>query len=49
MKNTLYWLQLYILYEEIEMLTELMEYLIAADPEVGNAILAEYRRQQNNI
>ncbi len=31
------------------MLTELMEYLIAADPEVGNAILAEYRRQQNNI
>ena len=31
------------------MLTELMNYLIAADPEVGNAIAAEYRRQQNNI
>ena len=31
------------------MLTEMMEYLAKADPEVGAAIRAEYARQQNNI
>ena len=31
------------------MLLEIMDYLCAADPQVGAAIKAEYQRQQNNI